>query len=201
MIFRCPVGDCAYESCRKCGEDPHIPLSCDEVARKTNGRLKVEEAISQSRIRTCPKPGCKKKFVKESGCNKMTCACGALSCYICRQLISPKVGYNHFCTTPLCDHSRCGKCVLYSNWEQDDERAMRDAGVNAAEEFRAASLQGNESSKGDVTISVEDILKMPTSTKKAPKRAAVPIALNQIAVQQRLLANLNPPHRVRRNRR
>jgi hypothetical protein len=33
-------------------------------------------------------------FVKESGCNKMTCPkCRSLSCYVCRALIK---GYDHF---------------------------------------------------------------------------------------------------------
>lgn len=188
MIFRCPVGDCSYESCRKCGEDPHIPLSCDEAKQTNDGRLKVEEAISQSRIRTCPKPGCMKKFVKESGCNKMTCACGTHSCYMCRKVISFKEGYSHFCSVPLCDHAICGKCVLYSNAEQDDERAMREAGVKAAEEVRAASLI--ESSKGAVAISVDDILKMPpSSASTAPHPRGDPRLLQQIAAQRLAAAN------------
>ena len=210
MIFRCPVGDCAYESCRKCGEDPHIPLSCNEAKQTNDGRLKVEEAISQSRIRTCPKPGCMKKFVKESGCNKMTCACGTHSCYSCRKLISPTVGYNHFCSVPLCDHSKCGKCVLYTNAEQDDERAMREAGVKAAEEVRAASLI--ESSKEAVAISVDDILRMPTGRiTAAPNPRADPRflqqlaaqrqAANQIALQRLMGGHFQPRHRRRRRQR
>ena len=89
MIFCCPVGTCKFESCRKCGEEPHIPLRCEEVEKKheTKGRLKVEEAILNAKIRTCPWKACGKKFIKESGCNKMTCSCGALICYICRKEI------------------------------------------------------------------------------------------------------------------
>ena len=78
----------------------------------------MEEAISRAKIRHCPK--CKKAFLKESGCNKMTCGCGAKSCewrtkhsanifddflltcvsflclkgYICRVSIND---YSHFC--------------------------------------------------------------------------------------------------------
>lgn len=36
---------------------------------------------------------CKRKFIKEAGCNKMTCTCGARMCYICRQ---PVTNYSHF---------------------------------------------------------------------------------------------------------
>ena len=33
------------------------------------------------------------QFFKEEGCNKMTCACGAKMCYICKAKI---VDYKHF---------------------------------------------------------------------------------------------------------
>lgn len=36
---------------------------------------------------------CKRNFIKEAGCNKMTCTCGARMCYICRQ---PVTDYSHF---------------------------------------------------------------------------------------------------------
>ena len=49
-----------------------------EKEAETKGRVTVEEAISQAKIRYCPK--CKKAFLKESGCNKMTCGCGTKSC-------------------------------------------------------------------------------------------------------------------------
>jgi hypothetical protein len=41
--------------------------------------------------RSCWK--CKRNFIKEAGCNKMTCNCGAAMCYICRQ---PVTNYTHF---------------------------------------------------------------------------------------------------------
>lgn len=72
----------------------HRSKSCDEVEKEaeTKGRLTVEEAISQAKIRHCPR--CKKAFVKESGCNKISCGCGTKICYICRKTID---GYGHFC--------------------------------------------------------------------------------------------------------
>jgi hypothetical protein len=44
-----------------------------------------------SLCRSCWK--CKKSFIKDAGCNKMTCTCGAIMCYICRQ---PVTSYSHF---------------------------------------------------------------------------------------------------------
>jgi len=65
MIFQCP--SCEFESCRKCGEEPHIPLRCEEVEKKTetSARLQVEEAMTKARIRYCPKK-CKQGFYKVS---------------------------------------------------------------------------------------------------------------------------------------
>lgn len=151
MIFQCPVEDCQFESCRKCGKETHIPLRCDEVAtqkRQDDGRLKVEEAITAAKIRNCPK--CNTSFLKSDGCNKMTCPCGVRMCYICQEEVDKKDPYAHFCQKPHCDHKRCKKCTLYSNAEEDDIRAMREAGVGAAEAYR---------NEADVQIDVETILK------------------------------------------
>jgi hypothetical protein len=65
LVFKCP--SCDYESCRRCGEASHIPLRCNEVEKKTqtDARLQVEEAMTQARIRYCPR-GCKQGFYKVS---------------------------------------------------------------------------------------------------------------------------------------
>ena len=83
MIFACPVQSCRFESCKLCLEKSHIPLKCSEVEKQTetDGRKKVEEAMSEARIRTCPKEGCGNRFYKVDGCNKMTCPkCRTFSC-------------------------------------------------------------------------------------------------------------------------
>jgi hypothetical protein len=38
--------------------------------------------MAMAKIRTCHR--CKAKFMKEEGCNRMTCKCGATMCYVCR---------------------------------------------------------------------------------------------------------------------
>ena len=157
MIYSCP--NCQYQSCRKCGEESHIPLRCEEVEKKdeTSARLRVEEAMTKARVRRCPK-GCSQPFYKVEGCNKMTCpTCRSFICYVCRQLISKSVGYKHFCQTPHCKHENCNKCPLYSNAEEDDRRAAKEAGLQKVKEL--------EMEKGDVTsrIDVDDILRMPHS--------------------------------------
>lgn len=157
MIFQCPEASCGQETCKLCGEPAHIPLKCSEVEKKqeTQGRLKVEEAISNAKIRTCPKPGCGKKFVKlGNDCNKMTCACGTWVCYVCRALIPRQVSYNHFCRTPHCNHASCNQCPLYSNVEEDDKRAMREAGFEAAEKVRGESLLSVSETKEGVAAAL-----------------------------------------------
>lgn len=149
-VFHCPDASCGYESCRECGEASHIPLRCEEVEKEaeTQGRLTVEEAITAAKIRKCPK--CKKGFVKSDGCNKVVCGCGTKVCYVCRSSIRD---YSHFCQTPHCQHKTCKKCPLYTKTEEDDARAMKEAGLKAAE--------GQE-----VQVDVEGILKDPQARKK-----------------------------------
>lgn len=93
--FRCQAEDCERVSCRLCKLDSHIPKSCEEFA-KENGlsiRRQIEEAMSEALIRKCNK--CGTPFVKEEGCNKMTCTrngCMNIQCYVC----SKSCGYDHF---------------------------------------------------------------------------------------------------------
>ncbi|GKY93102.1 hypothetical protein MPSEU_000278400 [Mayamaea pseudoterrestris] len=158
MIFACPVEGCRFESCRGCGEAAHIPLRCDEVEKEVaaKGRLTVEEAISQAKIRRCPNARCKQPFLKSDGCNKVACSCGTFVCYICRKSIKD---YTHFCQTPHCQHAGCNKCPLWTKGDDDDARAMREAGLQAASEY-ASTATG-------VNIDVDDILKAGVTKAKA----------------------------------
>jgi hypothetical protein len=127
-VFSCPIDSCLFVSCRSCGEASHLPLPCEQAKKQTKGRLTVEEAMSAAIIRKCPH--CKQEFVKSAGgCNNVRCGCGTAVCYLCRNSIR---GYEHFCQTPLCTHASCGKCRLFTNNDEDDARALREAGRAAA---------------------------------------------------------------------
>ncbi|KAF8816831.1 hypothetical protein BYT27DRAFT_6378460 [Phlegmacium glaucopus] len=95
-LFRCgnDDGGCGVVSCRGCKKLDHLPKSCKEVEedKHLDGRHAIEEAMTRALMRNCPK--CQKAFIKEQGCNKMSCPnCHTLSCYVCRQVIN---GYDHF---------------------------------------------------------------------------------------------------------
>ena len=107
--------------------------------------------MTNAKIRICPRPLCRKKFLKSDGCNKMTCSCGAFVCYICRQEIPKNVAYQHFCQTPHCRHKSCKKCPLYSNAEEDDKIAVKKAAENAAKSVE----------KNLVRVDVQSLLKDP----------------------------------------
>ncbi|XP_061173242.1 uncharacterized protein LOC133182415 [Saccostrea echinata] len=92
-VFKCLNPECLKESCRLCNEPNHIPLRCNEVEKQgeMNMRTYIEARLTEAMIRRCHV--CQKAFVKEFGCNKMTCTCGATSCYVCR---AKDIDYDHF---------------------------------------------------------------------------------------------------------
>ncbi|KAL1382562.1 hypothetical protein HDK64DRAFT_52966 [Phyllosticta capitalensis] len=125
--FRCLNDDCLVVSCRLCRLETHVPLTCEQAAKdkKIDVRHKVEEAMTAALIRECNK--CKNKFIKEYGCNKMTCpSCRNLQCYVCSKDVKD---YNHFSDKP-------GGCPLYENTEQRHDEDVKNAEKAAFEELK-----------------------------------------------------------------
>ncbi|CAG9980529.1 unnamed protein product [Clonostachys byssicola] len=123
--FRCANSECEIVSCRLCQKETHTPQTCDESAREKgySARREIEEAMSAALIRKCNK--CRTPFVKDIGCNKMTCpkqACRNVQCYIC----SKNCDYRHFN-----DPNRGGKkgnCPLFDkNVESRHESEVKNA--------------------------------------------------------------------------
>ena len=143
--FKCRNPSCSRASCRLCRvawRDPHKCNEREELSLRTT----VEAARSAAMKRVCPK--CNLSFVKESGCNKMTCTCGYTMCYLCRQGLGQQApslanahqnhDYSHFCghfraLPGRC--SQCNKCDLYREENQDE--IVRRAGEAAEKEWRA----------------------------------------------------------------
>jgi TRIAD3 protein (E3 ubiquitin-protein ligase RNF216) len=122
-VFRCLNQECLKETCRTCGESNHIPLRCDEVEKKDelDMRTFIENRVTEAMIRVCYK--CKQRFYKLEGCNKMTCACGASMCYVCRQ---PIKGYDHFN-----NNEKCGANTDVVTMHQEEMRLAYDEAKNA----------------------------------------------------------------------
>eukprot|EP01029_Cantina_marsupialis_P000750 TRINITY_DN10554_c0_g1_i1.p1 TRINITY_DN10554_c0_g1~~TRINITY_DN10554_c0_g1_i1.p1 ORF type:complete len:576 (+),score=166.90 TRINITY_DN10554_c0_g1_i1:138-1865(+) len=128
--FDCPF--CGNKFCTECNKKAHPGIRCDQVETKNEENLRkfMEEKMTEARLRKCHK--CKQPFVKVEGCNKMTCTCGAIMCYICRKKIA---GYDHFCRVAHCKHKTCGKCRLFTNTLEDDRLAVAETARLAKEEF------------------------------------------------------------------
>lgn len=60
-------------------------------------RLKMEEVMTQARIRKCP--SCATAVVKGGGCNMVHCACGEVFCYNCGSPV-------HRCRFSICRFHR-----------------------------------------------------------------------------------------------
>ncbi|XP_026284904.2 uncharacterized protein LOC113210921 [Frankliniella occidentalis] len=136
-IFRCLNPDCMKESCRLCKEESHVPLRCEEVEKKSEVQMRtyIENQMTEALVRTCWK--CARKFVKEDGCNKMTCQCGALMCYVCRQ---PVKDYSHFNGQGGDAHE---KCPLYSDHHALEVAEVKKVAERAKKEVLARIPNGS----------------------------------------------------------
>ncbi|KAJ7509982.1 hypothetical protein B0H11DRAFT_1957067 [Mycena galericulata] len=138
-LFTCRNDDCAAISCRQCKQLDHLPKSCKEMEEDKNldGRHTIEEAMTRALMRNCPK--CQKPFIKDQGCNKMSCPnCFTLSCYICRKIIS---GYDHFSQQPgqplIASSSKAGaKCALWDPVEQRHAEEVKEAAERALRDYK-----------------------------------------------------------------
>lgn len=143
LRFRCQ--SCNHISCLRClsvWQDPHICFSNTLTSLRTT----LESSATQAIKRTCPK--CHLSFVKSSGCNKLVCNCGYTMCYICRQEISAREGYGHFCQHFRPNGGRCiecERCDLYG--DEDEEKAIKRAVEVAEKEWRVK--EGMKCAPGD----------------------------------------------------
>ncbi|KAJ1333492.1 E3 ubiquitin-protein ligase RNF216 [Microdochium nivale] len=138
LKFRCQNTACSRGSCISCSKawvDIHVCHEDSLVAL----RVQVEQAMAMAVKRVCPR--CNTSFVKNGGCNKLTCPCGYKMCYVCRKDIGgAEGGYQHFCPhfRPEGDGRECHECNRCNLWEQEDTTAiLREAKAEAERKWRA----------------------------------------------------------------
>ena len=135
--FQCQSPSCALPSCLSCFKLWHDPHVCYESAAQSL-RTTIEAARTAAVKRSCPR--CGMNFVKESGCNKLSCVCGYLMCYSCRKGLGNGVageGYSHFCQHFKAAGGKCGdcdRCDLYK--AEDEDGLLKRAGESAEKEWR-----------------------------------------------------------------
>lgn len=156
--FRCANPECEKVSCRRCKDPTHIPITCEQHAKdkKACSRHTIEEAMTAALLRSCN--NCKKQFIKEYGCNKMTCpSCKNLQCYACSETLK---GYDHFDQHPGGGARAGGKCPLYDNLEERHERE-----IEAARETATALVIANNPDvvPEDLEIKLSDAVKKATA--------------------------------------
>ncbi|KAL2132450.1 hypothetical protein VTI74DRAFT_3787 [Chaetomium olivicolor] len=171
--FTCENEECGVVSCRLCREETHIPKSCEEAARERghSARHKIEEAMSAAMIRKCNK--CQTPFIKENGCNKMTCTragCRNVQCYVC----SASCDYSHFDRTNGAASE--GKCPLFDSVEQRHEEEVQ----SAMEQARKQVAEENPHVTADLLeINFSDKVKQDDQRRKAASNLANPQGIHQ----------------------
>ncbi|KAF2884008.1 hypothetical protein ILUMI_22126, partial [Ignelater luminosus] len=150
-IFHCLNPECLRETCRLCKEPAHLPLRCEEVEKEeeVDIRTYIENKMTEALLRKCYKCGI--SFIKTEGCNKMTCSCGALMCYVCGK---PVTNYQHF-NGPGGD--RFDLCPLYSDTNQLHEQAVLK-GAEIAKKEKGLDLDPSKL-KIDPTLGVQEYYK------------------------------------------
>lgn len=135
LRFSCQNPRCRRVSCLSCHKawtDIHVCNESSLVALRTQ----VEQAMSLAIKRVCPR--CNTSFVKNAGCNKLTCPCGYRMCYVCRADLGDE-GYRHFCDhfRPDGDPRPCRECDRCNLWEAEDvDRVLDQARAEAERAWR-----------------------------------------------------------------
>lgn len=159
LRFSCQNPRCARVSCLSCHKswaDIHVCNESSLLALRTQ----VEQAMSMAIKRVCPR--CNTSFVKNAGCNKLTCPCGYKMCYVCRADLSDE-GYRHFCDhfRPDGDPRPCRECDRCNLWESEDiEQVLTEAREDAERKWK-------EMEKRDLSGAEKAYLETGVATRKA----------------------------------
>lgn len=106
---------CDRQWCIKCRQESHPQnVPCEKLRNLDPDfvRARVEELVNDALMHTCP--SCHVKYIKEDGCNLMTCPqCRGYSCYICGIALRPKNGLKYWHFQRHAEGERGAQCPLY----------------------------------------------------------------------------------------
>ena len=123
--FYIPCGKCSLQWCTLCKRGAHGSRSCYELNFQAEETDKagmregvidkmLQDIVTRTLTHCCSICGC--TYIKEEGCNLMTCPkCNGMSCYICGMKLyyKAKSKYWHFAGHDLAD--RGATCPLWNN--------------------------------------------------------------------------------------
>lgn len=115
----CPMAcpKCEQKTCVKCMKKYHPNRTCEEA--HIDPMRFVEKDMSESIIRPCPH--CHTQFLKDGGCNHMTCSkCKTEFCNLCGQNITGHVS----------EHFNKNQCQQSIDDKQYTEKQIEDARKN-----------------------------------------------------------------------
>ena len=93
--------------------DEHEGMSCIDVQKEL---LRNNPSLYETKKNSVKCPGCFANVMKTSGCNHMTCKCGAEFCYLCLKPYN-SVETRHF--------DQCGPCYNKKFWKYTSGELMR----------------------------------------------------------------------------
>uniref|UniRef100_A0A914GS16 RING-type domain-containing protein n=1 Tax=Globodera rostochiensis TaxID=31243 RepID=A0A914GS16_GLORO len=119
---KCHAGHCRI--CERPWDEFHLGKPCNEVeTEKEQMKRHFENKLSEAVIHRCQR--CSLPFVKQMGCNRMYCRCGATQCYVCR---AHNIHYGHFCQHfRNIGQTKCKQCTLPCLLWEEESRATKRA--------------------------------------------------------------------------
>jgi hypothetical protein len=182
QFLHCLNPTCQQRTCLKCLGVHDGTDKCPESDDVLSLRHRLEEALTAAYVRVCPNPSCGKPFLKQQGCNRITCSCGTVSCYVCRRELTSE-GYAHFggssgkpiesVTPGMLASCLAGQrhCPLWTTDQQDDVLAMQSAAEQTLARYMAAHADAAVT-KQDARAVLIDLIRSiakPSPAKPVPK--------------------------------
>ena len=167
--FYIPCGKCGDQWCTLCKRGAHGSRSCYELHFQeedvqTGMKEKVidkmlQDIVTRTLTHCCSICGC--TYIKEEGCNLMTCPkCNGMSCYICGMKLYYKANtkYWHFTGHDLSD--RNATCPLWNNKAGDGKSTNQgniEYNLQKVEQEFSSFIKANQGNKAIIQLIKERV--------------------------------------------